>query len=471
MQSMTDKERKASSRIQKTGIFLLLLQIVMFIGDFNLTQRYMEQLLPAFGALLTMSCVCIFLSILIQVSLLRGKRFDRVTVLLMMMLVVNSCYLLSDGSFWVIDGNRELMTWNMIDNAVYCICPVFMTLIFWYLLDEWTGTTGPFRRLANYAIHIISLAYILFTLGTFIGKYYFYVSEETGFYVRGSLYPVPYVMMTAILMICFLRILMSHLGFFEKLILASYALVPYFDTLARYHKPGPSFLSIATFISVFFLYTNIFVRREREMADRDLALAVNQLQILQMQINPHFFFNTLTSVAFLCDTEPQKAQEMVYRLSEYLQDNFTTINKPSLIPFSEELTHLRHYMSIESMRFPDIVVHYEIATDRFRIPNQTLQPLVENAIRHGIRKRMESKGNIRISSEETEDAFVVRVEDDGVGFSPGEEMKEGKHIGIANVRSRLSLLCRGTLSLSSVPGEKTVCEILLPKEGQNEFDL
>ena len=461
---MVDADKKNTARIMRAGSFLLLLQVVMFIGQLYIYSHYVKQLPPEYSANIAMNTLGTLLSLLIHFSILRGKRFERVDVLLLATLVVTSCYMISDASFWVINGNPELWSWNLTGNLVYSACPILLGLILWYLLDEWVGQRGRLFRIGNFFVHLFSVMHLLFLIGTVPGKYFFYVSKETGLYSRGPYYKLPLFLMAGVLGICFVRVLLAKTSVIEKVILALYALIPFLDAVVQASVFGPSLLTVETFCSVFFLYTNIYVRRERRIEERDRILAENRLQILQMQINPHFFYNTLASVASLCETDPREAQEMVYRLCDYLQDNFTTITKPSMISFEEELMHLRHYLSIENMRFPQIQVHYDIACDQFRIPNQTLQPLVENSIRHGIRKRRESKGNIYVRTEERAEEYAVLIRDDGVGFTGRYEDLPGRHIGIANVRSRLTLLCKGTLNLSSVPGESTTCEILLPKE-------
>ena len=190
----------------------------------------------------------------------------------------------------------------------------------------------------------------------------------------------------------------------------------------------------------------------------------SELNAMMLQINPHFIYNTLGSAASLCDIDPSAAQELIYQFSDYLRDNFTDIHRQPMVRFKDEMEHLNRYIAIEKVRFPNIEMEYEIHVKDFEIPSFTLQPLVENAIKHGICKRRRSAGTIWIQTMETESAYVVRVIDDGIGFNPmTSRLNEGKHIGIRNVRTRLEILCRGTLEIEGEPGVGTTCEITIPK--------
>ena len=136
------------------------------------------------------------------------------------------------------------------------------------------------------------------------------------------------------------------------------------------------------------------------------------------------------------------------------------------IPFEQELLHVENYLALEHQRFQDrLKVVYEITARDFSIPSLTLQPVVENAVRHGVLRREEG-GTVTIRTEETADAYLVTVSDDGLGFPDKLEGEDNQsHIGIKNVRERLRLLCGGTLTLRSTPGRGTAAAITIPKEG------
>lgn len=131
----------------------------------------------------------------------------------------------------------------------------------------------------------------------------------------------------------------------------------------------------------------------------------------------------------------------------------------------KELEHVRHYVNIEQIRFPDMTIRFELYSGEFLLPALTIQPLVENAIKHGLMK-LESGGTVMIGTCETEKYYCVSVVDNGVGFEPSILQDESKYIGIRNIRGRLEALCNGILTIESAPGKGTTALIKIPKEDE-----
>lgn len=194
-------------------------------------------------------------------------------------------------------------------------------------------------------------------------------------------------------------------------------------------------------------------------------LAESRVSIMMSQIRPHFIYNTLGSIEQLCELDPQKAGELVHNFAKYLRGNFGELDNPKPIFLSQEMEHVRHYLYIESVRFPDMSFSFEMNTDDFCLPALTIQPLVENAIKHGLMK-LPKGGFIRIVSYETPTEYCVTVEDDGVGFDTSAPVDEKKHIGIRNIRDRLKIMVGGTLKVESTPGVGTKVTVTIPKEGK-----
>ena len=133
-----------------------------------------------------------------------------------------------------------------------------------------------------------------------------------------------------------------------------------------------------------------------------------------------------------------------------------------LIPFEKELEHTRIYADIEMTRFENVCVEYNIQDHDFLLPPLTVQPIVENAIRHGVRIRKE--GRVLITSRLTGIAHEIVIQDNGPGFDVKQvEIANGSHIGIRNVRERLEKMCGGSLTLESKIGEGTVAIIRVPR--------
>ena len=146
-----------------------------------------------------------------------------------------------------------------------------------------------------------------------------------------------------------------------------------------------------------------------------------------------------------------------------------SLTQTDLIPFGQELSHVQNYINIEKIRFGDrLKVDYAIGCTQFFIPVLTVQPLVENAIRHGVTKKREG-GTVTIRTFEDARGFVIEVFDDGVGFDPALSGCDGQpHTGILNVRTRLQNMCGGSLEIASCPAKGTSSIVRIPKEHHHE---
>ena len=210
-------------------------------------------------------------------------------------------------------------------------------------------------------------------------------------------------------------------------------------------------------------------RKAKEMeAEQKLIraqLQENRIAIMISQIQPHFIYNTLGTIQQLCKEDPEQASRLVQNFSVYLRGNFSELDNTVPIRFAKELEHIRCYTEIELIRFPDMTVRYDIQTEEFLLPALTVQPLVENAIKHGL-MGLEEGGTVTISAYEEQDDYCIVVSDDGVGFDVAALTDTKKHIGIRNVRERLQAMCDGSLTIESQPGAGTRVQIRIPKEGK-----
>lgn len=214
-------------------------------------------------------------------------------------------------------------------------------------------------------------------------------------------------------------------------------------------------------------------RKAKEMeAEQKLIraqLQENRIAIMISQIQPHFIYNTLGTIQQLCKEDPEQAAKLIQNFSIYLRGNFSELDNTVPIRFAKELEHVRCYTEIELIRFPDMTVRYDIQTEEFLLPALTVQPLVENAIKHGI-MGLEKGGTVTISAYEKQTDYCICVSDDGVGFDVSGLTDTKKHIGIRNVRERLQAMCGGSLTIESQPGIGTRALIRIPKEGKKGYD-
>jgi two-component system, LytTR family, sensor kinase len=195
-----------------------------------------------------------------------------------------------------------------------------------------------------------------------------------------------------------------------------------------------------------FSYYRRYRERELRASQLESQLAQAQLQALRMQLHPHFLFNTLNGIAGLVRDQKNKAAvNMIAGLSDLLRHTLENAGKQE-VPLREELEFLELYLDIQQMRFPDrLNVQMKIATEALdaQVPNLILQPLVENAIRHGIALR-ETSGTVGVSARPDDGFLEMKVYDDGPGLNgqrrADERASGGVGIGLSNTRARLRQL-------------------------------
>lgn len=196
--------------------------------------------------------------------------------------------------------------------------------------------------------------------------------------------------------------------------------------------------------------------RALRAAHLEARLAEARLKTLQAELHPHFLFNTLHAISTLVHTQPESADRMISRLSDLLRITFSR-SGAACIPLHEELEFLQKYLEIEQTRFQDrLTVDYDVDPDTLdaEVPRLILQPLVENAIKHGVAPRM-GPGAISIASRRDGERLCLSVRDNGVGLTGGSRAKLHGGVGISNTRDRLECLYGPDHSLNfveSTPG-------------------
>jgi hypothetical protein len=209
--------------------------------------------------------------------------------------------------------------------------------------------------------------------------------------------------------------------------------------------------------------SNVTLKLIRSELNKNLA--DKRISIMLSQIKPHFLYNALTAIAQLCSEDPEKAKSATINFSAYLRSNMQSIEHEGFISFKNELNHIKSYLDLEKAIYGSTLnVVYNIGTDNFSLPPLTVQPIVENAVKHGIGRKV-GGGTVTISTAETGDSFIITISDNGAGFIPADTIDEREHIGTVSVRNRLRQQCNATLELSSEPEIGTTAVIKIPKQG------
>ena len=199
-----------------------------------------------------------------------------------------------------------------------------------------------------------------------------------------------------------------------------------------------------------------YMRQQREIAHQRASIMV-------LQMRPHFIFNTMMSIYYLCAQDSKKAQQVTLDFTSYLRKNFSAIASENTIPFANELEHTRAYLAVEQVQFEDsLFVEYDTPHTRFRVPPLTLQPIVENAVKHGMDPDS-APLRICIRTRETDAGHEITVEDNGPGFAQTNMDESEPHIALANIQQRLEIMCGGKLTVMPREGGGTVVKVILPE--------
>ena len=312
----------------------------------------------------------------------------------------------------------------------------------------------------------------LWVVSLFNGMYYYWDANGScrigRLYFLSQAFGILFLVCNIVLVLVYRKALPKRseivLILYSAIPLLSFAFVPLWDVVPPY---------MASTISLLLYYTVIHLEHGQRVAEQEAQLAKQELELtnsrtamMLTQIQPHFLHNALTAIAQLCEKDPKKAKETTLCFSEYLRSNMDALTQTQPIPFEAELEHVKSYLAIEQVRFGAFLqISYDIGTTGFEIPPLCLQPLVENAVKHGVGLK-EDGGTVAIRTRELPDGYEIVVSDDGVGFDPALHLADGKaHIGIENVRERLHAMMDASVRVESEKGRGTDVWITIPKRG------
>ncbi|MCR4822948.1 MAG: histidine kinase [Treponema sp.] len=313
-----------------------------------------------------------------------------------------------------------------------------------------------------YSVIVCAFCAFIWCSSVFNGSI-FYV--ENGKFIRGPYYGQGLLGGYSISIVLFL-LLVRHvktIGLHDTVVLLTFVLFPLSSIALRPIFPQFS-LQLAVSISIILIFNFIYLNQIQLISQQEIKLAENRIELMINQIRPHFIFNVLNSIYVLCDKDPPEGRRAIGNFANYLRGNLYAAKNLKEVTFEKELFHLEYYLNLEKMRFQDeINFEFDIKERNFKIPPMILQPLVENAIRHGIGKKKEG-GKILITSEKKEKFILIKIIDDGPGFDTNllNEEDDSLHLGLANVKERLEMMCKGELEIHSEIGKGTEVEIKIP---------
>lgn len=375
-----------------------------------------------------------------------------------------------DAFAWMYRGNPGKIGFWMVrisNFLVFADSDMILLLYHRYLcsyLKKMDITTMKFPKVRNRMVYMTGIiAIMMVVISQFTGLYYYF--DEANFYHRSPAHPL--VMLIPLIgMILDMSILIQFRKLYRKEVLVSllsYVVLPIISAIILIFYYGISLLNISICISAVFIFIAAIIEQKHILEENAKEMYDLRVQIMLSQIRPHFIYNTLTTIKYLCKKDPKQAAETVDNFAAYLRGNLDSLTTERMIPFEKELKHVQNYLAIEMQRFgKKIQVVYNIQEQNFMIPALAMQPLIENAVKHGITKKVDG-GTIEISVWKENGDFYITIKDDGLGYNMNEIKEDGRsHIGVTNTENRIKTMCGGDLHISSRPGWGTKAVIHIP---------
>lgn len=435
----------------------------MFTMDFQVKMQIVMDL-HAMGS-------CAVIGILLLFS---KQKIYRGGEILALGIFVNMFLLLFDAISGFSNGSENIWGAILIRVSVFGIFFLEYMLIAIFTLYVYViiRTVNPkYPDTCKYIIWgIVALEMLLLCLTPFLGIYY--TIDDMNVYHREKFWVFSLIL--ASLVFCVIgfilyqnwRCLKS-----ERYEIITFLICPILGSIIQFYYYRYSFEIWGITISVVIAFVFYMFRRRKWAAERELVLLQSQAYLMNSQIKPHFLFNSLNIIQSLIEEDPDTAIKAVNHFSKYLRTGLRMEVMNHMIPLKQELEYVDNYLYLEQLRYGDklqIVKNIQPGMD-FEIPFLTIQPIVENAVRHGVRKRLKG-GTVVIDIRRVLADYVICIQDDGIGYLPiQKEEKEwnpskvtASGVGTNNVRNRLSMMCNGTMEIDSEPGKGTKVTIRIP---------
>lgn len=353
-----------------------------------------------------------------------------------------------------------------ISNFIYFIFLYSMALYSSFLLEylfENSREHGKRRLLIAKVLSAITILTLFLNIAI---PYIYSFDEQNRYYRKGGWYINAVLQLIAVILL--ITVVYEERNEMESglfWILQIDFLMPFVATIFQIFIYGFSIINIAIGTTQLVLFMIVFRYQEMKIQERDVQLSEYNAKLMLTQVKPHFMLNTLSTIQYLCKHDSEAAYETISDFSVYLRNNMEFAQTKDLIPFEKELSHIEKYVAIEQKRFGDrIKILYDIKEKDFELPPLSVQPLVENAIKHGISKKR-GGGTVELSTWRGVDYVHIIIRDDGVGFDVDKPLSsERVHIGLSIVKDRLKRMCGGNVEITSEENKGTICEITIPIE-------
>ena len=403
------------------------------------------------GALLVMMVIGIAFSAVMP-ALGRWNRRYFILLFSMFLLCTVTCFL--DLLFWEKPTMAAAARIVYLFEGLFLSTPVFIPTFF--LLHD-CGENIRNSALFKTVTALMGLYIALLSAEQFIPAVY-YVTPSNQF-VRGPLW---WLWLTPLVLIMILntagvvkrRNKLSKKHFVALLV---YLLPMTASIILHMFVPVELFVIFGMALLAMMMFGLILSNNVEQYTRQQQEIANERANVMVLQMRPHFIGNTMATIYHLCKQDPDKAQQVTLDFSNYLRQNISAIASEDTVPFTDELKHTHTYLDVEKALHEDsLIVEYDTPHTFFRVP-----PLVENAVKHCI-GRIEGPLHISVRTRQTDDGSEIIVENDGPDFAPADDNEP--HIALNNIRQRIEMMCKGTLTITPRTGGGTVVTVFIPQK-------
>jgi len=404
------------------------------------------------GANIIMEMVAIAVCCFLYFSIMIDDRKSKFKSLFLKLIFFEVLVLFLDSFSWFIGGKPEFNTLLIIVNALFYICAGIIFITFWGTEIEVMNLMSVIKKPVLYFFRVLTLLYFA---SVFINiKFGFYYRIENAMYLRGTYFWTEYLFPLSVSLLILFFALKIDTFWKLKIPYIVMAVAPVIVIVLQTFAYSLSLMYMSVFAAILVLYINVQVDMGRKIEEYKNRVMISQIQ-------PHFMYNTLTTIKALCRVDPDLASKTITNFADYLRGNMDFASLETTIPLERELKHTRIYTEIEALRFDNITFEFKIEDEDFEIPALVIQPMVENAVRHGVRSRKD--GHILVHTFADENYHNIVIKDNGKGFDNAQFNGSRTHIGLLNTKMRVERLVNGKFEIDSVPEKGVTITMRIPK--------
>lgn len=387
-----------------------------------------------------------------------SKRFFIVSLSLLMLCVI-VCFI--DG---IIYRNPNFIILEKIVVYFEALLVSVLMPLPTILLLHYCGESVKSSKLFHTVILLWFICFFVLSIGQFTN--WFYVVTPNNEFIRTSLLPLLMLPLVLGMFVNIAGLIRRRKKLSTRYLVAFLIyLLPFtvFLTVHAFIDIAPFLFSgvgICAFSMCYFIVSDQIIHnfhQQREIANQRASVMV-------LQMRPHFIYNTMMSIYYLCKQDADKAQQVTLDFTTYLRKNFTAVASEEAVPFKDELEHTKAYLAVEQAQHEDMLcVDYDTPHIDFKVPPLTLQPLVENAVKHSLDPNGEAL-HIYVKTRLTDSGNEIIVENNGLDYQPSTDNEP--HTALANIQQRLDMMCKGTLKITPREGGGTVVKVTIPNTKQ-----